>query len=63
MVNEKDVLGLLPFLKSRIQKKFSKPVPTLMPIKFTGPVWEQVEDLRIEQGVFAGGKGEDITAG
>lgn len=61
MVNERDGLGLLPFLKSR--KKFSKPVPALMSIKFTGPVWEQVEDLRKEQGVFAGGKGEDITAG
>lgn len=33
-----------------------------MPIEFTGPLWEQVEDLRTEQGAFAGGKGEDIGA-
>jgi len=59
MVNDRDVLGLLSFLKCRRRNNFSKPLSPLRPIKFTGPVWEQVEDLRTEQG----GKGEDRTAG
>lgn len=50
----KDVVELLPFLKSGTQEHFPKPVSPLVPLKFTGAVWEQGKEWRTGQGAFAG---------